>query len=52
VAPTASHEDPSFLAVRVEPVEPRSALVLNPDMLKAQVMLEELETPGLDRGTG
>ena len=60
-APSAPQGDGAAPADRVdlawtEPVKPRSALVLSPDMLKALVMLEEIEhrasaLPGLDCGS-
>jgi iron only hydrogenase large subunit-like protein len=52
-----TYDPPAFEELRwTEPVLPRNALVLDPDMLKAMVMMEEIEfraegLPGLDCGS-
>jgi iron only hydrogenase large subunit-like protein len=59
-APTGSEPSPRYAPLDnmgwTEAVKPRSALVLDPDMLKALVMMEEIELraeglPGLDCGS-
>jgi len=57
LAAPRGYEPPSFEELRwTEPVRSRNALVLDPDMLKAMVMMEEIEMraeglPGLDCGS-
>jgi iron only hydrogenase large subunit-like protein len=57
LVPPRGYEPPSLEELRwTKAIKPRNALVLDPDMLKAMVMLEEIEVrveglPGLDCGS-